>query len=414
MLADGTVFAGRSFGADPPAAQELQPGSGDLPGAGEVVFNTAMSGYHEVLTDPSCVGQLVAMTYPHVGNYGDSDEWSELGPEERFQRPVTASGLIVRNLYAGALPGGRRSLHEFLRGAGVPGIFDIDTRGLTLKLRDEGNQSGVIVAAPADLHARHSTASESPGTEKDAATSSPSSAGGTESGGARRHALALPDLERIQAFLAEQPGMSGRNLVKEVGAARTVTVNAEGSPHIALFDCGTKANIIRELQARGCKVTVLPSLTTEEEVRELAPDALFVSNGPGDPDVLEEQVSALKGLVGTLPLYGICMGHQLLCKAAGARSVKMKFGHHGVNHPVRDEHTGRVFVTSQYHDFAVDEESLPSSMRVRFRNANDGTIEGVEAPDLRIRTTQFHPEGAPGPRDSCWVFDEFLESIEES
>lgn len=391
ILDDGSVFPGYSFGARPLSADELVPGTADARSAGEVVFNTAMSGYHEMLTDPSYTGQLVAMTYPHIGNYGALDEWAETGPggtgnegsnevaggESSFTARIAAAGFILRSVYRGPVPDGRISLHTLLEKGDTPGISNIDTRALTLKLRDEGSRTGLIMA-PADAEVR---------------------------------TLSDTDREKALEYLRKFPSMVGRNLITDVGTRSILEINPKGRPHIALLDCGSKANILRELTSRDCRITVLPSTADAREISAVGADAVLVSNGPGDPAVLAPQVEALKELVGKTPLFGICLGHQLLSQAVGAETEKMKFGHHGVNHPVRDEKTGRVFVTSQNHGFTVREGSLPDGIGVWFRNANDGSIEGISSDDQGIYTAQFHPESAPGPDDSSWIFDSFLSHI---
>ena len=377
VLDDATVFKGYSFGAEPLPALALADATDvKFKGAGELVFNTAMTGYHEVLTDPSYTGQIVLMTYPHMGNYGDSDPWSEIGPERVGLSGVKPAGLVVRKLYSGPVPDDRESLHDFLKKHDTPGITDVDTRAITLKTRDEGARSCVIVSA------------------------------------ADGRSLSKAELDACMSYLKGFPKMEGRSLVSEVGSDTSV-VAAEGSggPHIALLDCGSKANIIRELSALGCKVTLLPAAATAEEVRSTGADAVLVSNGPGDPATLETNVGMIQTLVGQMPVLGICLGHQLIAQAIGASTYKMKFGHHGVNHPVRDELTKRVFVTSQNHGFSVHEDSLPSGCQVWFRNANDKTIEGLVDDSRGIRTTQFHPESAPGPADSRWIFEAFLETV---
>ncbi len=378
VLEDGGVYAGYGFGADPLSVDDLKAGTSDLRSAGEVVFNTAMSGYHEVLTDPSYSGQLVVMTYPHIGNYGADPAWSEIGPDGEGGRSVQAAGFVLRSLYDGPVPDGRISLDEFLRHGDIPGISDIDTRRLTLHLRDTGSKTGCIV--------------EKPGS--DAST------------------LSADDQARVQQYLSSFPSMVGRNLVGMVGSRNVIELNPGGSPHIVLVDCGSKANITRELTARGCRITVVPSAATPDEVRALKADAVLVSNGPGDPAVLGVQTETIQDLIGQTPIFGICLGHQLISQALGAKTEKMKFGHHGVNHPVRDERTGKVFVTSQNHGFTVDESTLPTGAEVWFRNANDRTVEGIAYDEKRIYTAQFHPESAPGPHDSRWIFDAFLDAIQ--
>lgn len=380
ILDDGSLFPGTAFGAAAPELDHLQVGQEPEKGAGEVVFNTAMSGYHEVLTDPSYTGQIVAMTYPHIGNYGTCADWSEVGPEAGSSRTtVKAAGFVVRRLYAGPVPAGRGTLHDLLAAHATPGITGVDTRRLTLQLRDRGSRSGVIIQAP----------------------------------DRRTGAIGAAELARVQEFLHAFPQMEGRNLIGAVGTREPVTINAGGLPHLALLDCGLKANIIRELTKRGAAVTVLPSSSPYEQLLESGADALFLSNGPGDPAVLQLQVALARKAVGQLPVLGICLGHQLIAEAMGARTFKMKFGHHGINHPVRDEFTGKVFVTSQNHGFAVDESSLPKDTRVWFKNANDGTNEGLCDRKRRVLSAQFHPESAPGPADSAWIFDAFLDAVNE-
>lgn len=376
LLATGEEYKGRSFGAMPPTISDL-PGTYGAPKAsGEVVFNTAMSGYHEVLTDPSYAGQIVVLTYPHAGNYGCDAQWSETGPEGNTGRSIVKpAGMVVRDLYDGPVPAGRTALNEFLLEGETPGITGIDTRALTLQLRDGGSRNGAILAP--------------------------------------ENGSALTQKERSAAldYLRSFPAMEGRELVSEVGGRTTSSISENGKPRLALFDCGIKANIIRELERLGAAIVIVPSSASEEEVESINPDALFVSNGPGDPAVLRQQVRLIQASVGRRPVLGICLGHQLIAEAIGARTYKMKFGHHGVNHPVRDELTGKVFVTSQNHGFAVDEESLPDGCRVWFRNANDRSIEGILDEKRRIRTTQFHPESAPGPHDALWIFESFLSEV---
>ncbi len=383
VLADGERYRGGPFGLPAPTVDDLardietsaSSGCAAPKAVGEVVFNTAMSGYHEVLTDPSYTGQLVAMTYPHAGNYGCDPSWSEVGPEPSGRCGVKPAGFIVRSLYDGPVPAGRRTLEQFLLEERTPGITGIDTRRLTLRLRDGGSCNGAIVR-PAE--------------------------GGD---------LSQKERDRLSELLRAFPQMEGRSLVAEVGSQELVVVNESGSPHIALYDCGTKANIVRRLVTHGCRVTIVPAISGEELIEEIGADALFVSNGPGDPAVLDHQVARIRESIGRRPVLGICLGHQLIAEALGARTRKMAFGHHGLNHPVRDERTKRVFVTSQNHGFVVEEESLPEGCEVWFRNANDRTVEGLAMDSLGIRTTQFHPESAPGPYDSHWLFAAFLEVL---
>lgn len=391
VLADGRVFPGRAFGAPLRSREnlleDLRSGAAaeSLAHLGEIVFNTAMSGYAEVLTDPSYTGQIVAMTYPHIGNYGIDEAWSESGPEEGRTRRVKVAGLVVRSLYDGPVRSGRVSLSAYLAENGIPGITGIDTRALTLHLRRGGAQNAVICAAP------------------DGVDPADAAAGWAE----------------LAKALRRFPAMEGRGLIGEVGTPAPVdltsmpspTEGAPAGPHLVLYDCGAKANIVRELQALGCRLSILPSTATAAELRATGADAVMLSNGPGDPAVLSHQVAQTRELLGTMPVLGICLGHQIIAEAAGGKTSKMKFGHHGVNHPVRDEISRRVFVTSQNHGFTVEEETLPPGMAVWFRNANDGSVEGLRDDERHIRSTQFHPESAPGPTDSRWIFGEFLRAI---
>lgn len=374
-LENGSVFPGLAFGGAALSLGDIRSG-GDLlncyAAVGEAVFNTAMSGYHEVLTDPSYTGQLIVLTYPHAGNYGDDDDWGEGGPENRdVIRGIKAAGLIVRSVYRGPVPPGRINIDSFLKKHGIPGITEVDTRGLTLMLRDSGSMRAVLL-------------DEDPSLEPDA----------------------------VLNYLKSFPDMLGRNLIPDVGCSVPAIFNPGGKPSFSLLDCGSKANIIKELTDRGCQVRLLPSLSTAETILEAKPDAVLISNGPGDPAVLNDQIAAVKGIVGKTAVFGICLGHQLIAQALGAKTAKMKFGHHGVNHPVRDEETGKVFVTSQNHGFTVVEDSLPAGVNVWFRNANDNTVEGIRDDSRMIRTAQFHPESAPGPDDSKWIFNTFVELLE--
>ncbi len=382
ILDDGSIWPGKWFGAIPPEVENLES---EVKGfSGELIFNTGMTGYHEILTDPSYTGQIVLFTYPHIGNYGDDEKWSEVGPEQSEKqnseenpgrmKVIKAGGLVVRSFYDGPVPEGRQTLDDFLKENGICGISGVDTRSLTLKLRNEGSRNAVILRATG--MAPHS-----------------------------------PEFAKAQDFLKAIPKMAGLNLTGEVGTAKLEIFNEKGAPHVALLDCGVKRTIIRELKTRGCRISVLPSDSRVEDVLKLKPDALLLSNGPGDPEPLEGPAAIARELMGKIPLWGICLGHQVIARAAGGSTYKMNFGHHGLNHPVRDEKNGRVFVTSQNHGFAVDENSLPEGLAVRFRNANDGSIEGLENKEMKLLCVQHHPEASPGPVDSAWVFDAFLETL---
>ena len=396
VLADGEVFTGRGFGHPAPFADSL--GKNDYAGIGEVVFNTAMVGYPEVLTDPSYTGQIVAMTYPHIGNYGVNEAWSESGPtgtSHADRRPVKVAGFILRKLYSGPIPAGRQTLHAYLQEHSIPGISDVDTRALTVRLRKQGSINGILVQSG------NSFLSES-------------------------------ELSAALNCLNTFPSMEGRNLLSAVGSREIVPPSAFSAPaavsaaavsasapaarnnadiSLALYDCGIKANIIREFKNISCVPTVYPSTTSVSEILAGNHHALMVSNGPGDPQTLDYQIQTVKKLIGKIPIFGICLGHQIIAEALGAKIYKMKFGHHGINHPVRDERSKKVFVTSQNHGFAVDEGSLPASTEIWFRNANDQSNEGIRNDDLAVLSVQFHPESAPGPYDSRWIFTEFLTAI---
>lgn len=362
VLEDGSYFTGVSFGAEPQNDSE-----------GEVVFNTGMSGYHEILTDPSYTGQIVLMTYPHIGNYGDMQEWSEVGPEQLSRRTIKARALVVRSVYKGSVYENRQTIDSFLKENNVCGISEVDTRALTLKLRDEGTKKGCIINCEVN-------------------------------GGKPEPDAVKAAISRLNSL----PDMQGQNLIVDVGTEEPKIVNAEGKPLMAVVDCGIKANIIRELTKRGAGVKLFPAEVKSDEILESGVDGVLLSNGPGDPSVLKDQIRLAEALIDKIPLFGICLGHQIISLALGAETYKMKFGHHGINNPVRDEITGKVFVSSQNHGFAVTEESLPNDIDLWFMNANDQSVEGIISRVRRIASVQFHPEAAPGPVDTSWIFDEYL------
>ncbi|MGI6792459.1 glutamine-hydrolyzing carbamoyl-phosphate synthase small subunit [Aminivibrio sp.] len=372
VLEDGEIFGGTSFGIRAPEAPELCLEKSGTGGTGEIVFNTSMCGYHEMLTDPSYAGQMVVLTYPHAGNYGCLDEWSERGPDETFMPEIKLSGLIVRSLHSGPVPKGRIPLNSFLKENRVPGIQDVDTRALTLRLRDRGSCNGVLVRPSAG------------------------------------DSLSKEEIDLVHSFLKKVPSMEGRNLLSVVGTRENRQIQSQGSLHFTVVDCGLKGNILRELSLRGVSSRVVPWSASAEEILESSPGGVLFSNGPGDPAVLTTLVDSIRELLGKVPVFGICLGHQLITHALGGTTRKMKFGHHGCNHPVRDERTGRVLVTSQNHGFESDGDSLPFGAEVWFRNANDGSVEGLRHVSLPVLSCQFHPEAAPGPGDSLWIFDEFI------
>lgn len=365
-LEDGSVFRGRAVGA-----------SGTT--TGEVVFNTALTGYQEILSDPSYTRQLVTLTYPHIGNVGTNDDDME-------SRRAYAAGLIVRDVpQLSSNWRQRASLGDFLVRESVVAIADIDTRRLTRILREKGAQAGTIVAGEA----------------------------------AQRADAEAVALAAARAF----PGLKGMDLAKVVstterydwteGSVFDAPTRPSGNPlHVVACDYGVKHNILRLLVDAGCRVTVVPAQTKAADVLALRPDGVFLSNGPGDPEPCDYAIAAIREYLQTdVPVFGICLGHQLLGLASGARTVKMKFGHHGANHPVQDLRTGRVFITSQNHGFAIDEASLPANLVATHRSLFDGSLQGVARTDRAAFSFQGHPEASPGPRDIAPLFAEFAAAM---
>jgi carbamoyl-phosphate synthase small subunit len=365
-LEDGTVFEGASFGA--PAER-----------SGEVVFNTALTGYQEVFTDPSYAGQIVILTNPQIGNYGTSTEDNEAA------RPHI-EGLVVREF--SAIASNWRSdagAGAFLGRAGIPVISDLDTRALVRHLRTRGVMRGVVSAVESDARVL---------VEK--ARSIPTMAG-------------LDLASRVttpQRYEWNQP-------VDACSPSELVGRAPEPRYHVVAYDYGIKRNILRRLVQVGCRVTVVPALTPAEDVLALNPDGIFLSNGPGDPEPLEIEVGNIRKLIGRKPIFGICLGHQLLGLAVGAKTYKLKFGHRGANHPVRNELTRKVEITSHNHGFAVDPDSLPADCEITHVNLNDQTLEGFRHRSHPVFCVQYHPEAAPGPHDSHYLFDDFIKLIEE-
>jgi carbamoyl-phosphate synthase small subunit len=371
VLADGSVFRGVAIGFAGAPGVPAQT-------VGEVVFNTSMTGYQEILTDPSYAGQIVTLTYPHIGNTGTNAEDVE-------SRAVYAAGLVIRDLPL-VSSNWRESedLSTYLARQKVVAIGDIDTRRLTRILRSKGAQNGCIQAGKIDEKAALAAAKAA-------------------------------------------PSMAGLDLAKVVSIAKAYDWNgslwalgtgykADGpvKHHVVAYDYGVKHNILRHLAERGCRVTVLPAKATAKEAMALKPDGVFLSNGPGDPEPCGYAIAAIREIVGTgTPVFGICLGHQLLGLAAGAKTVKMKFGHHGANHPVQDLASGRVFITSQNHGFAVDEATLPSNVRPTHRSLFDGSLQGIEYTDRPAYSFQGHPEASPGPREMAYLFDRFVRMMQE-
>lgn len=369
VLEDGTVFEGESVGA---------PGLS----VGEVVFNTAITGYQEVLTDPSYARQLVTLTYPHIGNTGCTDLDDEAGK-------VWASGLIVRNVPR--RPSSWRSeiaLPEWLKARGIVAISEIDTRKLTRLLRDRGAQNGALMAGAAlDLRADVEKALE-------AARKFPGLKG--------------MDLAKVVTTDAAYPWTEG-----QLDLDRNAFVSATPKFRVVAYDFGVKRNILRMLAERGCDVTVVPAQTPVADVLAMRPDGVFLSNGPGDPAPCDYAIAAIRECIARkIPTFGICLGHQLLGLAAGAQTLKMKFGHHGANHPVIDIDSGRVMITSQNHGFAVDEATLPANVRVTHRSLFDGSNQGIALIDAPAFSFQGHPEASPGPHDVSPLFDRFVAMME--
>jgi carbamoyl-phosphate synthase small subunit len=366
-LADGSIFRGIAIGVEGHTT-------------GEVVFNTAMTGYQEILTDPSYARQIVTLTYPHIGNVGTNPEDEEAGE-------IHCSGLVIRDLPLLASSWrSQSSLHDYLKDHGIIGIADIDTRRLTRLLRAQGAQAGCIMA-----------------------------------GDGLDEAVALSKAR-------EFPGLKGMDLAKEVTTDKTYhwrqgcwslggglpddAAEAALPYHVVAYDFGVKRNILRMLAERGCRLTVVPASTPASAVLAMQPDGVFLSNGPGDPEPCDYAITAIKELLGSgLPIFGICLGHQLLSLASGARTVKMKFGHHGANHPVQDLAGKQVMITSQNHGFAVDADSLPDNLVATHRSLFDGSLQGVARTDCPAFSFQGHPEASPGPHDVAPLFDQFIDMI---
>ena len=363
-LADGTVFHGQSIGADGISV-------------GEVVFNTAMSGYQEILTDPSYSRQIVTLTYPHIGNTG-------INREDCEDPKINAAGLIIRDLPI--CPSNFRMeqpLDAYLRAENVPGLAGIDTRKLTRILREKGAQNGCLMAGRVDADE------------------------------ALRHARGFPglagmDLAKVVSTSAAYEWSEG---VWQLGRGHQPA--AAPQYHVVAYDYGVKRNILRMLAARGCRLTVMPAQTPAKDVLALGPDGVFLSNGPGDPQPCDYAIEAIREILATrLPTFGICLGHQLMGLASGARTIKMKFGHHGANHPVKDLDTGQVMITSQNHGFAVDPASLPPTLRATHVSLFDGSLQGLARTDVPAFCFQGHPEASPGPHDVAYLFDRFVRLLQ--
>ncbi len=367
VLEDGTVFNGVAIGADGCSV-------------GEVVFNTAMTGYQEILSDPSYARQIVTLTYPHIGNVGATDEDDE-------SVGVFASGLVIRDLPLLASNWrSEKTLQQYLLDHNVVAIADIDTRQLTRILRDKGAQRGCIIAGESI------------------------------------------DLDLAKKAIEDFPGLKGMDLAKEVTVAETYewtetiwdlehghTQATNLTKHVVAYDFGVKRNILRLLAHRGCRVTVVPATTPAETVLAMKPDGVFLSNGPGDPEPCTYAIEAIQIILEKkIPVFGICLGHQLLALASGAKTEKMKFGHHGANHPVQEIATGRVMISSQNHGFAANEDSLPDNVVATYRSLFDGSLQGIKRTDCPAMSFQGHPEASPGPHDVESLFDDFIEMMHQA
>ncbi len=363
VFEDGSVFEGSRFGA---RGEHF----------GEAVFNTSMTGYQEILTDPSYNGQIITMTYPEIGNYGINDEDSE------SSKPF-ASGLVVREYWE--TPSNWRAtmtLHEYMEKMGVTGIQGVDTREITRKIRTGGAQKCVISTEDSDP-------------------------------------------ESLLKKVKESPGIVGRDLVTEVSCKKpyqwtegsgglNLSVAKSGwKPEIVAYDFGIKTSILKNLTDMGCKITVVPAQTASEDALALKPDGVFLSNGPGDPEAIEYAAKNIGGILGRVPVFGICLGHQIISIALGGKTFKMKFGHRGGNQPVKRIKSGKVEITSQNHGFAVDPDSLDGETEITHVNLNDDTVEGLENRAKSVFSVQYHPESSPGPHDSSYLFDSFIKMMEE-
>jgi carbamoyl-phosphate synthase small subunit len=372
-LADGTVFRGKGIGA---AGTSV----------GEVVFNTAMTGYQEILTDPSYTRQIVTLTYPHIGNTGVNREDVEGGDASR----IYAAGLVIRDLPLLASNfRSEQTLSDYLQAANVVGIADIDTRKLTRILREKGAQAGCLLSANC----------------------------------AGENLNADDAVAQARAF----PGLAGMDLAKVVTVAKPYawtegewklgagyTAPAQDKFHVVAYDFGVKRNILRMLASRGCKLTVVPAQTPAAEVLAMNPDGVFLSNGPGDPEPCDYAINAIRSFLDKkIPTFGICLGHQLMALAGGGKTLKMKFGHHGANHPVKDLESGQVLITSQNHGFAADPATLPANIRVTHVSLFDGSLQGLAWTDRPALCFQGHPEASPGPHDVAYLFDRFIGMMEK-
>lgn len=364
-LEDGSLFRGIAIGADGQSS-------------GEVVFNTSMTGYQEILTDPSYCQQIVTLTYPHIGNTGTNDEDEE-------SSGTWVSGLVIRDLPLVASNfRNQKTLDQYLKDHNIVGIADIDTRRLTRILREKGSLNGCIMAGEIDEAKALESAKQFPG-------------------------LKGMDLAKV---VSTKETYSWSSSTWALGQGHAEKDASQQPYHVVAYDYGVKRNILRMLVERGCRLTVVPAQTPADEVLKMSPDGVFLSNGPGDPEPCDYAIRAIQEICKTdVPVFGICLGHQLLALASGAKTVKMKFGHHGANHPVQDLDTKQVMITSQNHGFAVDETSLPDTIRATHKSLFDQSLQGIERTDRSAFSFQGHPEASPGPRDVAPLFDRFIKEM---
>jgi len=387
VLEDGTVYEGEAFGADTTTY-------------GEVVFNTSMTGYQEMLTDPSYAGQILVPTYPLIGNYGINESDFE-------SKQIQVRGFVVREYCPQPSHWqSTRTLHEFLLAYGIPGISGIDTRALTRRLRLSGVMMGILTSEitieEASEELKNLPRYDSVNFVRQVSTEKPydwqPNAPATTTVSRKSRGLARPSFP-----LKGENKETVLSLWKNEGEAK--------QSHIVVLDCGLKYNILRILTQLGCRVTVIPCTTSPKDVLALNPDGILLSPGPGDPALLEDITHTARELIGRKPIMGICLGHQLIGKALGAKTFKLKFGHRGGNHPVKDLATGRVYITAQNHGYAVDADTLKGGLEVSHINLNDGTVEGLRHRDLPILSIQYHSEASPGPWDNMYLFERFLEMV---
>ena len=372
VLDDSMFFKGISFAYPACTLKELEKkvSTQNSRGLGELIFTTAMTGYVEYMTDPSYTGQIICATYPLIGNYGIENEWSESSNDTQSDF-ISLAALVIHELYRGPVISNRKTLETWMKEQSIPGLEQVDTRGLTKYIRDKGSKNAAIVSLES----------------KDAS-----------------------EITRVAQLLSQMPSMEGRDLVSSFNNKwQEYAPSSKEICTVVLYNCGTKKNIINLLIEKHCKVIVAPHNASSDEILAQNPDMVLISNGPGDPAVLDEKIKIVADLHEKTVLCGICLGNQLLGLSLGAKTYKMTFGHHGSNHPVQDMLSSKLFITSQNHGFALDESSLPKGSQIWFRNINDNSVEGFFNQQKNIYSVQFHPEACPGPTDVNWIFDVFIQ-----